>query len=176
MLAAVALAHGSVLDAGFATVGLGVSLVPWMVEWTRDRPISGVIHLAAAALPLVETTGRALDLYEQQPIAYDLFAHAVEMGAVAAIVLVLVGSGGMLARLPLRPLTATALGGLTGVVVGIGWEVVEAAVDPLFSGRLQHGFDDTTTDILAGTLGAIVASVLVVLYWRATGGTRELSP
>jgi len=55
---------------------------------------------------------------------------------------------------------------LTALAVGVGWEAIEAAVDPLFSGSLQHGFDDTAADVVAGTVGGLVAAVLVVLYWR----------
>ncbi|CAN5658637.1 hypothetical protein BH23CHL6_BH23CHL6_07430 [soil metagenome] len=166
VLGAVALARGALLDVGFVTVALAISLIPWVIERTRMATLPGAAHLATVALPLAEATGRSLDLYEGHPIPYDVFAHAVEVGAVATIVLVVVRSSGAVAQLPQRPLAAVVIGGLTALAVGVGWEAIEAAVDPLFSGSLQHGFDDTAADVVAGTVGGLVAAVLVVLYWR----------
>lgn len=67
---------------------------------------------------------------------------------------------------------AVVVGAVT--IVGIGWELFELGYDRLFAiprgiTPAQHGWDDTLSDMLANTLGAMA----VLMYPRQGGDLTE---
>ncbi|MDP8904075.1 MAG: hypothetical protein M3N29_01950 [Chloroflexota bacterium] len=148
-------------------VGAGVALLPLILERVRPAALSGVVHLAAVALPLADLAGRTLHLYESSELPYDVFSHGV--GVASATALLLLFAAARLDSLGWRhkPVAIAVVGGVIGLAIAVGWELVELGAEPLFSGTLQHGLDDTLLDVVAGLAGAVAASLIVVLYWRA---------
>lgn len=163
-LGALAVLSGDLAD--IATVALAgvVSLAPLAVERVTGRDLHPIAHLSLAVLPVVEAAGQTLDLYEGNPVPFDIAAHGLEMGSAVALVLVVVNGRSTRAT---HGLTAVSIGALTGLLLGVVWEIVELAVDPLLSGTLQHGLDDTATDIAAGVVGGGLAGLLVASYVRS---------
>lgn len=142
---------------GFAAC---VALAPIAAERVLGIRMPSILHLAVATLALVEVTGRALQLYEGHPIPYDVFAHAAEVGAVAAVIVDLGIESGRLK--PGGLLGAALTGAGLGVGIGLGWEVTEAVADRFLSSTLQHGLDDTLLDIAAGAFGATAVAVAML--------------
>lgn len=97
----------------------------------------------------------------------DLVAHAVATGLIAAmahLALVLVGAVPALdgpSRLPRGRLGAGVLTATAGVTLALVWELLEWAGHTWVDERIQVGYADTLGDLAAGSVGAVVAGVLV---------------
>lgn len=173
-LVAVAAAAGDVTEALVTAGVLLITLIPVVLERVLQRRFDAAIHLAVAAGLLAEMAGRTLDLYEGHPIPYDILAHAVEVGALVAVVL-----HGLL-RAALRNAswpTVIAVATALALLIGLSWEVVEAVLDSRMPTTLQHGLDDTLLDVLAGAAGGAVVGALLPLYWSVGAGpSGRLTP
>lgn len=140
---------------------LGGSMVPraWGLPTWLDLAL-GVVSLAAAWAAL-------LDAYLHVP-RLDLVVHALLTG-----VLALVASYLLLAwRWVPRRTVALVLGAVTAVALAALWEVGEYLGHTWLDDRIQVGYADTMTDLVAGVLGATVASGLGAALPRLSGGRQ----
>jgi hypothetical protein len=65
-----------------------------------------------------------------------------------------------------------ALGAATGAI----WEILEWASDSLLGTNLQLGNEDTVTDLLLDSCGAILGAILLVMWARHSWGSVRRIP
>lgn len=151
-------------------------LLPAVWWWrTSDRSVLpwGAFALVMAPF-LIDVTGNTLDLYDTID-AWDNINHFVNW------MLLLWGCGLLLARAEVRPrwLLVVGITGL-GAILAIGWELGEWYTFIRRGTELDGAYEDTLSDELLGTLGALVAAMIVERTTRrssvSAAGDRPGSP
>jgi hypothetical protein len=139
-------------------------LVPaiWWVAVKRRRPEEPPPYGAFSLIMLgflVDVTGNSLDLYDSVTWWDDL-NHFVNW------VFLLTGIGLIIAG-PVRPAWARVLmiAGL-GAILAIGWELGEWYTFIRHGTEIETAYEDTLGDETLGTLGALVAGLLVQTYFH----------
>lgn len=128
------------------------------VWWWRTRETTtlpwGAFGLVMTPF-LVDVTGNTLNLYDAVDV-WDNINHFVNW------MLLLWGCGLLVARADVRPrwLLVVAITGL-GAILAIGWEIGEWYTFIRRGTELDGAYEDTLSDELLGTLGALVAGVVV---------------
>jgi hypothetical protein len=147
---------------------LFVPAVWWLVQRRRGgTPSAPYFAFGLIGLPfLVDVTGNSLDLYDTVGW-WDDFNHFVNW------VFLCLGLALVVAPL-LRPawVLVTLVTGF-GCVLALGWEVGEWYTFIRHGTELDTAYEDTLLDMTLGTLGSLVAGVLVWrLGWRMTARVR----
>ena len=108
---------------------------------------------------LVDVTGNSLDLYDSVTWWDDLNHFANWVFLLTGIGLLIAG--------PVRPAWARVLmiAGL-GAILAIGWELGEWYTFIRHGTEIDTAYEDTLGDETLGTLGAVVAGLLVQTYFR----------
>jgi hypothetical protein len=132
-------------------------LVPAVWWWrTRDTDAMpwGAFALIMAPF-LIDVTGNTLDLYDTiEP--WDNINHFVNW------MLLLWGCGLLIARADVQPrwLLMFGITGL-GAILAVGWELSEWYTFIRRGTELDGAYEDTLSDELLGTLGALVGAIIV---------------
>ncbi len=144
---------------------LGVAVVPlvwWTARWTRPGGRSGAFPWLGDllfSLPwFLDTLGNRLNLFDTL-WWWDDWMHFLSWGLLTAAILVLFPPDGGLGRVVER---AIAFGCGSALL----WELGEYAAFIRNSPELQTAYTDTLGDLALGTLGSLVAAVVV---WRIRG-------
>ena len=161
-------AFGSRLVAYPVMMSLPV-LVWWLLRQRRGYTAAlPWLGFTLVGIPfLVDVTGNTLDLYDSV-VWWDDANHFVNWAFLSA------GIGLLLLRSPrVSPdwLLAVAVTGL-GAVLAIAWELAEYATFIRFGTELDTAYTDTLGDEALGTLGSLVAAILLVTSARR----REARP
>ncbi len=168
------------------TVGL-ISLVVAVVAW--DGMSAAVLSLALlgqvaprflGARPSVDlavgigvyvaAVSNVVDLYARIPW-WDVPVHFATTGLLAILILVAADRGGI--AFDRRPLPSAALVVTVGLALSALWEMGEWAGHTYVDPGIMVGYDDTVLDMMAGGLGALVASLFVSAAIRRGGGRRS---
>ena len=149
---------------------LGVVIVPvvwWIVARTRDAdrrpryPLGADVLISAPFT--IDTLGNALNLFNTIDWWDDLM-HFSQWA------LLLGGVGLLIERsIPGRVLRLVFIPAL-GALIALLWEVAEYFAFIRHSPELQTAYTDTLGDMVLGTLGATLTSVVLVLTERRRGG------
>jgi hypothetical protein len=156
----------------------GLFLVPavWRVLPDRGRYPRG-LDLAVTTPLLIDAVGNALGLYETAHL--DDVVHFLNAGIVSGI------GGALFAGQVERPWHAAVAGTGTAIAGETGWEIAEYVALKAGSNGMDLDYDDTMTDMIASTLGAIAGGLVTWLRmprskeerqrgWRhAVSGWRE---
>lgn len=136
----------------------------WRTSDRSDLPW-GAFALVMAPF-LIDVTGNTLDLYDSID-AWDNVNHFANW------LLLLWGCGLLLARADVRPrwLLVVGITGL-GAILAIGWELGEWYTFIRRGTELDGAYEDTLSDELLGTLGALVAAVVVERTTRRSPAAR----
>lgn len=105
-----------------------------------------------------DTLGNRLDLFDT--VFFDDWMHFMNWALLTAGVLVLT----LPATTRLKAVVERALA--FGVTVALGWELAEYIEFIRTSPELDTAYTDTLGDLAMGSLGAIVAALVVGLLWR----------
>ena len=139
-------------------------LVPalWWVVVKRRRPDEPPPYGAFSLIMLgflVDVTGNSLDLYDSLTW-WDDMNHFVNW------VFLLTGIGLIIGG-PVRPAWARVLmiAGL-GAILAVGWELGEWWTFIRHGTEIETAYEDTLGDETLGTLGAVLAGLLVQIYFR----------
>lgn len=137
--------------------------------WWRTSDRSGLPWGAFALVMapfLIDVTGNTLDLYDTID-AWDNINHFVNW------MLMLWGCGLLVARADVRPrwLLVVGITGL-GAILAIGWELGEWYTFIRRGTELDGAYEDTLSDELLGTLGALVAATIVERTTRRSRNPR----
>ena len=142
-------------------------LVPalWWFFVKRRRPEEPPPYGAFSLIMLgflVDVTGNSLDLYDSLTW-WDDMNHFVNW------VFLLTGIGLIIGR-PVRPAWARVLmiAGL-GAILAIGWELGEWYTFIRHGTEIDTAYEDTLGDETLGTLGALLAGLIVHFYFRRRG-------
>lgn len=106
-----------------------------------------------------------LDLYERIDWL-DLAVHGLVTGLVGAAAALLVDRSRVLDPGAGRRRAATALGVVattSAIALAALWEIGEWLGHTFVDGRIQVGYDDTVSDLLAGCVGAVLAAGVVAV-------------
>jgi len=146
-------------------VPLGVEVVfrtqmPWPLQ------LSYLIFIAAGSY-----AGSALHVYWYFPL-WDVLVHFYSGVMLAWFGLFLVRHAEQQTGAPLPRWFSLTVVLLTPMAFAAAWEICEFASDMLLGSASQHGLTDSMTDIIAGTVGGILAIVLLLFTRRP----RSLAP
>jgi hypothetical protein len=164
--------EGKAFGARLVVYPLMMLAVP--VGWLFRRRLTGSqetmpwLGFALIMTPfLIDVTGNTLDLYDAVAWWDDL-NHFVNWFLLSA------GVGVLLARTRVSP--PWALGWLVagiGAILAIGWELGEWYAFIRNGTELDTAYQDTLGDELLGTLGAVLAGVVLAVLVRRRTGVRE---
>lgn len=140
---------------------LGGSMVPraWGLPTWLDVAL-GTVSLAAAWCALLDAYLHVAKL--------DLAVHALLTGVLALVATHLLLAWNWVPRR--NP--ALALGATTAVALAALWEVGEYLGHTLLDDRIQVGYPDTMTDLVAGVLGAGAAAAVAACLPHRPEGLR----
>lgn len=144
---------------GYPVAVFIVPAVWWLLN--RQRPVAYPYDVdILLTLPfLVDVVGNALDLYDTIGW-WDDANHFVNW------LLLSLGAGLVLCRLPLPRLAAAGLTVGFGAVTAIVWEYLEYVTFIRNSPELETAYTDTLLDLALGLGGSVAAGVLVALvFW-----------
>ncbi len=153
-----ALGYGGVAGPLFLLV-LGGTMVP------RALGLPDALDVSYCGVLLVAAWAAQLDWYLAVD-GLDLLVHALATGLIAVVAQLTLARAGMVASVDTPGLARPRLGVAVvtvalGVALATVWEVGEWAGHTLLDDRIQVGYADTMSDLLAGAAGALVAGVLL---------------
>ncbi len=116
------------------------------------------LDLVTCVTVFVAAGSNVIDLYRAWT-GWDLIVHAVCTGVLAAVALVLLDDGGVIAPTGRRR-TPIAVATIAGLALSAVWEMVEWFGYRFITDAIFVTYDDTIGDMIAGGAGALVAGVL----------------
>jgi hypothetical protein len=160
-----------------AGVALGVTLVPALLRRDYGVPLDAGLTMWIALAVFLHTIGTILPgleggLYDVLPW-WDSLTHALSASVVAAVGYAAARAFDRHSTAVYLPPRFTFLFVLVFVMAfGVFWEVLEFAIGEaalLFDGPeilIQHGVEDTMTDLIFNTVGAVVVGTWGQLHRR----------
>jgi hypothetical protein len=139
---------------------LGALVVPaiWWFRW-RDRPYPWLGD-ALVTLPwFTDTLGNRLNLFDTVD-SFDDWMHFVNWALLTAGVLILT------LRRTAGPRETIERALAFGVTAALGWEIAEYFAFIRHSSELKTAYTDTLGDLSLGSLGSILAGIVVYVLWR----------
>jgi ABC-type sulfate transport system permease component len=149
-----------------------VAIMALPVAWRvlrRGQPLPVVADILITLPFLIDVVGNVLDLYSTISW-WDDANHFLNWALLSA------GAGLLVARLGLTPLVTGALIVGWGAVTALLWELAEyLAFIRTNEDELATAYTDTLGDMTLGTLGSVVAAVVIGL-WLRRGATPRAAP
>ena len=144
--------------AAYPMLAFTVPLV-WWVFWRERASFPWVADLLITATCFTDTLGNRLDLYDSV-VWFDDLMHFMNTGLItAAIILLTMRHSSTLAAVVERSLAF-------GVTAAVGWEIAEYFAFISKSSEKRHAYADTLGDLALGSIGAVIAGVVVHRLWR----------
>ncbi|KRF15307.1 hypothetical protein ASG90_11360 [Nocardioides sp. Soil797] len=142
--------------------------VIWSVWWKERASFPWLADLMITITCFSDILGNRMDLYDTV-VWFDDWMHFFNTGVItgAVILLTMHRSSTLLATIE-RALAV----GVTGALV---WELAEYAAFLSKSWERQAAYTDTLGDLALGSVGAVVAAVLIHSLWQH-GHLREAAP
>ena len=139
-----------------ATLGgfLGVALV--FVR--RERQLPTFFDLIFVGAALINAVGWSWDLFDQ-PGVYDEVAHSFTMFAITLALGFLLYNELMHGFYAHRVMFVVTIASM-GITIGALWEVAEWLADFVTPTQIVAGLDDTVTDLILDSAGAVLAALL----------------
>ena len=142
--------------------------VVWYVWWRDRTSFPWLADLLVTITCFTDVLGNRMDLYDAV-VWFDDWMHFMNTGLLAAAVVLLTlprtaGLGATLER-------ALAF----GVTAAVFWELAEYAAFISRSAERRSAYTDTLGDLALGTIGAVVAAVVIHRSWRS-GGLSTTAP
>lgn len=116
------------------------------------------LDLITCVTVFVAAGSNVLELYRAWT-GWDLVVHLVCTGVLAAVALVLLDDGGVIAPTGRRR-TPIVVSTLAGLALSAVWEMVEWFGYRFITDAIFVTYDDTIGDMMAGGVGALIAGVL----------------
>lgn len=177
LLLALALAHpeASGLEgkgAGARAVGYPILAftIPavWWMYWRERASFPWLADLLVTLTCFSDTLGNRMDLYDRV-LWFDDWMHFINLALLTtALLLLTTHRSATLGAVLERSLAF-------GATAAIAWELAEYAAFLSRHSERQHAYADTLGDLALGTLGALVAAVMVHRAWAA-GHLRSTAP
>lgn len=146
--------------------------VVWWVFWRERASFPWVADLLVTSTCFTDTLGNRLDLYDSV-VWFDDVMHLVNTGLLtAAVILLTMRHSSTLAAVLERSLAF-------GVTAAVGWEIAEYFAFIANSTEKRHAYTDTLGDLTLGSLGAVLAGIVVHRLWQSgqlTSAAPQLEP
>ena len=140
----------------------------WYLYWRDRASFPWVADLLVTITCFTDTLGNRMDLYDTI-VWFDDWMHLMNTGLLAAAVILLT-----LHRT--SSLGATLERALAfGVTAAVAWEVAEYFAFISKSAERRSAYTDTLGDLALGSLGAVVAAIVIHICWR-NGKLRTVAP
>ena len=156
---------GNLRDKGAGVRAVGYPLasfaVPfvWWAWWRERAAFPWLPDLLVTLTCFTDVLGNRMDLYDTV-VWFDDLMHLMNTGLLtAAFLLLTLPRAASLGRTVERALAF-------GATVAIAWELAEYAAFLSRSSERAFAYGDTLGDLTLGTLGAVVAAVVVQRTWR----------
>lgn len=143
---------------GYPLLAFAIPVI-WLVWWREHGSFPWLADLFVTITCFTDILGNRMDLYDSI-VWFDDWMHFTNNGLLtAAVVLLTLRSS--------ATLTATVERALAfGVTAAVAWEFAEYFAFISRSPDLQRAYADTLGDLALGTLGSIIAAVVVYASWR----------
>ncbi|MDO9497296.1 MAG: hypothetical protein Q7J48_16450 [Nocardioides sp.] len=152
---------------GYSALAFAVPAV-WYVFWRERASFPWVADLLVTITCFSDTLGNRMNLYDAI-WWFDDWMHLINTGLLAAAFLLLtLHHGATLGRTIERALAF-------GVTAALGWEIAEYFAFVSKSSERAGAYDDTLGDLALGTVGTVVAALVVHAMWQQ-GRLRETAP
>ena len=141
-----------------------LTLSPTLLEWRYKIDIPEELEIATivfiyATLFLGEAYGFYTKIWW-----WDLVLHlgsGVSLGLIGFIILFILDKK---SHIKASPYVLVLLAFCFALAIGALWEIFEFTMDTFFGFNMQKGEVDTMGDLIAGAIGAIIASILGLFY------------
>jgi len=142
--------------------------VIWYLHWRDRASFPWLADLLVTITCFTDTLGNRMDLYDTV-VWFDDWMHFMNTGLLTAAVILL--------TLPrTSSLGATLERALAfGVTAAVAWELAEYFAFISKSAERHSAYTDTLGDLALGSLGAVVAAILIHTSWRK-GRLRTVAP
>ncbi|MCD4525216.1 hypothetical protein [Nocardioides sp. cx-173] len=152
---------------GYSVLAFSVPAV-WYFFWRDRASFPWVADLLVTITCFSDTLGNRLDLYDLI-WWFDDWMHFVNTGLLAAaFILLTLHRSATLGRTIERALAF-------GVTAALAWEIAEYFAFVSKSSERAGAYDDTLGDLALGTLGVVMAALIVHLMWQQ-GRLRDTAP
>lgn len=142
--------------------------VIWYVRWRERSSFPWAADLLITITCFTDTLGNRMDLYDSV-VWFDDWMHFMNTGFLTAGVI-------LLTMHRTASLAATVERALAfGVTASVGWEIAEYFAFISKSSERMGAYADTLGDLALGSLGAIVAAIVIHTLWRK-GRLRSAAP
>lgn len=133
--------------------------VIWFLHWRERASFPWVADLLVTITCFTDTLGNRMDLYDSV-IWFDDWMHFMNTGLLTAAAI-------MLTMHRSSSLGATVERALAfGVTAAVGWEIAEYFAFLSKSSERAGAYADTLGDLTLGSLGSIVAAVMIHALWQ----------
>lgn len=122
----------------------------------REDRLPNVFDLFVALAALLNASGFVFDFYRRVPL-FDEVAHAVTVFALSLAFFELVYRENTESW---RRLTVSVAIFTFGVTIGALWEIAEWSTGRFFDTTVVFGLSDAITDLMANSVGALVAAIV----------------
>jgi hypothetical protein len=133
---------------------------------SRSR-VPGPLDAAFAAALLVSSWANALQWYMNHPWV-DIPTHFATNGASAAVAFFVLAETGILPRHGTDRTWNTLVVAMMGATLSVVWEIYEWTASRFIPNEMVVGYSDTIGDQTVGTLGSVLAGLLVA-RWMGSG-------
>jgi len=146
--------------------GFFLTTVPYIISRRGDICMPWEVNLLIALSLYLHVAGHISDYYVVFSPYYDKIAHFVSSITISVLGFVLVLLVDRYSGLRLtRPMIIFFIVIFT-MALGAFWEIYEYFFDTLFGMDLQHGLDDTMTDLIFDLFGAVIIAAVGNFYLR----------
>lgn len=146
--------------------GFFLTTVPYIVSRRGEICLPWEVNLLIALSLYLHVAGHISDYYVVFAPYYDKIAHFVSSVTVSVLGFVLVLLVDRYSGLRLtRPMIVFFIV-ISTMGLGALWEIYEYLFDTFFGTTLQHGLDDTMTDLIFDLFGAVIIAAVGNFYLR----------
>ncbi|HDS63992.1 MAG TPA: hypothetical protein ENN52_07725 [Methanofollis liminatans] len=146
--------------------GFFLTTVPYIVSRRAEICMPWEVNLLIALSLYLHVAGHISDYYVVFAPYYDKIAHFVSSITVSVLGFVLVLLVDRYSGLRLtRPMIVFFIV-ISTMGLGALWEIYEYLFDLIFATTLQHGLDDTMTDLIFDLFGAVIIAAVGNFYLR----------
>ncbi|MDK2973660.1 MAG: hypothetical protein PWP08_31 [Methanofollis sp.] len=146
--------------------GFFLTVVPYIVSRRTDICMPWEVNLLIALSLYLHLAGHVSDYYVVFSPYYDKIAHFVSSITVSILGFALVVLVDRYSSLQLTRWMIVFFIVIFTMALGAFWEIYEYLFDILFQTELQHGLDDTMTDLIFDLFGAVIIAAVGNFYLR----------
>jgi hypothetical protein len=145
-------------------LSMGLFIILSFAYLLREEKLPNVFDALVALSALMNTFGFVFDLFDG-PVLYDEVAHTVTIFSLSLAFFYLFYGN----VVPRERALATATAVFTlGVTLGSLWEIAEWTTGQVFSITVIFSLSDAITDLIANSVGALLAAFVVLAIHRRT--------